>query len=252
VPIAERSNVIVLRLATRTEAIAALQQIGKQGEAAHLRAAKDNEPSHFERFLSLLDAFCKAENECDPVYKAPVNPTTIGTPDKRKGSTSIEQQTSWLWATLFNLRYRALLAYLTHTFRLARLVDTREPNVRGAVMHKIFGEMYNLKAIAGILVRRPLRDGVPADQACAAPPFELPYTMEMPIDESDCWKQHQDILNSSLEICDTLLTCKDPNAAALTTDEANYLRALRQLDQRSVAWIDVIRGGLLRNGGHCK
>jgi hypothetical protein len=152
---------------------------------------------------------------------------------------------------LFNLRYRALLAYLTHSFRLARLVDPREPNVRGAVMHKVFGEMYNLKALAGILVRRPLRDGVPAEDACAAPPFELPYTLALPTDEPDCWQQHQDILMSSLAICDTLLTRDDPLAPALTIDEANYLRALRQLDQRSVAWIDLIKGGLPRTGGHC-
>jgi hypothetical protein len=250
VPIAERSNVIVLRMATRTEALAALQQIGKQGEAAHLKVTKDEEPSHFDRFLRLLNAFRKAENACDLVYKVPVNPTTMGEREKQQDSTGIEQRTSLLWATLFNLRYRALLTYLTHSFRLARLVDPREPNVRGAVMHKIFGEMYNLKAIAGILVRRPLRDGVPADQACAAPPFELPYTMDLPLDEPDCWQQHQDVLTSSLELCHTLLTGGDPSAPALTAEEANYLRTLQQLDQRSVAWIDVIKDGLLRNGGH--
>ncbi|HYN77834.1 MAG TPA: ferritin-like domain-containing protein, partial [Lamprocystis sp. (in: g-proteobacteria)] len=250
VPIAERSHVIVLRLATRTEALAALRQIGKQGEAAHLRAPNDQEPSHFERFLSLLDAFRKAEGERDLVYQAPVNPTTMDAGDRPEGSTRIEQQQSLLWATLFNLRYRALLAYLTHSFRLARLVDAREPNVRGAVMHKVFGEMYNLKALAGILVRRPLRDGVPANAACAAPPFEMPYSMDLPTDEPDCWQQHRDILISSLTICDALLTKEDPLAPALTTDEANYLRALRQLDQRSVAWIELIKGGSLRHGGH--
>lgn len=250
VPIAERSNVIVLRLATRTAAITALRQIGKQGEAAHLRAANDQEPSHFMRFLSLLDAFRQAASAQEFVYKVPVNPSTLGTREQPQGSTRIEQQTSWRWATLFNLRYRALLAYLTHSFRLARLVDPRAPNVRGAVMHKVFGEMYNLKALAGILVRRPLRDGTPAADACAAPPFELPYTLALPTDEPDCWQQHQDILLSSLAICATLLTGDDPLAPALTTDEANYLRALRQLDQRSVAWIDVVKGGLPRTGGH--
>lgn len=258
VPIAERSHVLVLRMATRTEAIAAVRQVGKQGEAAHLKVAKDEEPSHFDRFLRLLDAFRKTENACDLVHKAPVNPTTIGDRDKRQGSTSIEQQTSLLWATLFNLRYRALLAYLTHSFRLARLVDPHEPNVRGAVMHRIFGEMYNLKTIAGILVRRPLRAGVPAGQACAGPPFELPYTTDLPTDEPDCWQQHRDILTSSLCICGSLLQREDGCASArtpeppLTTEETNYLRTLAQLDQSSVDWIDVVRNGLLRNGGHCK
>ena len=136
-----------------------------------------------------------------------------------------------LWATLFNLRYRALLTYLSHSFRLARLVDTREPNVRGAVMHKVFGEMYNLKAIAGVLVHRPLRTGSPGDQACAAPPFEMPYTMDLPIDEPDCWQQHQDILKSSSDDLPHLADGGRSIAPPLTADEANYLRTLRQLDQ---------------------
>lgn len=251
IPNAERSTVIVLRMATRTEAIAALRQIGKQGEAAHLRESKDQEPSHFMRFLGLLDAFRKTAGERDVLFKVPINPTTEATPNQPKDRTRIEQQTSRLWATLFNLRYRALLTYLTHGFRLARLVDPGEPNVRGALMHKAFGEMYNLKAVAGILVRRPLCDGIPADAACAAPPFEMPYSMDLPTDEPDCWQQHRDILMSSLAICDTLLTHEDPLAPARTAGEIAYLKALRQLDQRSVAWIERIRGGLLRHGGHC-
>jgi hypothetical protein len=247
---ADRSCVIVARMATRTEALAALKQIGRQGEAAHLRLADDEEPSHFERFMRLLDAFRTAKHPRDLVHPVPVNPTTALGPDKPEGRTSIEQPTSRQWGSLFNLRYRALLTDLSHSYRLARLVDTREPNVRGAVMHKAFGEMYNLKAIAGILVHRPLKDGVPGDQACAAPPFEMPYTMDLPIDEPDCWQQHKDILKASLKICRTLLAEEDPSAPPLTADEGNYLRTLRQLDQASIAWIDTIRGGLLRSRGH--
>jgi len=249
VAIADRSQLMIEALATRTQAIAALRRIGRQGEAAHLRLPHDQEPSHFDRFLGLLDAFRKGHDPGAAVHKVPVNPTTLGTDSKPAGSTSIEQHTSLLWATLFNLRYRALLTYLGHTFRLARLVDTREPNVRGAVMHKIFGEMYNLKTIAGILVRRPLRDGVPAEEACAAPPFEMPYTIELPMDEPDCWQRHRDILTSSLDICHSLLVAKDPHAPAPTTEEVSYIKILRQLDLRSIAWIDVVKDGLLRKGG---
>jgi hypothetical protein len=185
--------------------------------------------------------------------------------DKPPGSTPIKQPTSLRWATLFNLRYRALLTYLTHTFRLARVVNPREPGVRGAVMHKIFGEMYNLKAIAGILVRRPLNNlphasravarqgatkAAAAPVACAGPPFDLPYSIELPLDEPDCWRRHQDILKASLEIIHTLLTTQDPRAPKLTGEETNYLRTLEQLDQRSVAWMDGIIRGLLRTGGY--
>jgi len=265
VAIGERSNILIMQMATRTEAIAALREIGGQGESAHLRVRESEEPSHFDRFLRLLDEFQRAGKDWNVVHRVPMNPTTIGPRDKPEGSTSIEQPTSLLWAILFNLRYRALLTYLSHTFRLARLVDTREPSVRGAVMHKIFGEMYNLKAIAGILVRRPLRDtptsgravtrragGNDSDReiACAAPPFEMPYTIDVPMDEPDCWRRHQDILRSSLEIGRALLTGKDPHSQELTVEEINYLRTLQQLDQKSIAWMKIIIDGLLRTGGH--
>ena len=265
VPMGERSNILIMQMATRTEAIAALRQIGGQGESAHLRVKESDEPSHFDRFLELLDEFQREGNDWNAVHKVPVNPTTIGGRDKPAGSTSIEQKTSLLWATLFNLRYRALLTYLSHTFRLARLVDAQAPNVRGAVMHKIFGEMYNIKAIAGILVRRPLKNP-PAprravarlaganksadDAACAAPPFEMPYTTDVPMDEPDCWRRHQDILSSSLEVCRALLTGKDPHGPKLTAAEVKYLMTLQQLDQKSIAWMEIIIGGLLRTGSH--
>jgi hypothetical protein len=247
---ADRSCVIVARVATRTEALAAIKQIGRQGEAAHLRLADADEPSHFERFMRLLDAFRTAADRRDLVHPVPVNPTTLLGPDTPEGSTRIEQATSRRWGTLFNLRYRALLTDLSHSYRLARVVDPREPNVRGAIMHKAFGEMYNLKALAGILVHRPLKDGVPSHQACAGPPFEMPYTLDLPIDEPDCWQQHQDILKASLRVCDALLAADDPSAPPLTAEEGRYLRTLRQLDQASMAWIETVRDGLLRNRGH--
>ena len=265
--VAERSNILIMQIATRTEAIAALREIGGQGEAAHLKETDSEEPSHFDRFRQLLEEFQGGGKDWNVVYKVPVNPTTIAPKVKPAGATSIEQKTSLLWATLFNYRYRALLTYLSHTFRLARLVDTQEPNVRGAMMHKIFGEMYNLKALSGILVHRPLKDppapgkagarraraDKSADEAaCAAPPFEMPYTIDLPIDEPDSWRRHQDILNGSLDVVGTLLAESGPHCATLTDAELKYLRTLRQLDQKSVQWMELIIGGLLRKGGHDK
>jgi hypothetical protein len=251
VPVAERSNILIMQMATRTEAIAALNEIGGQGEVPHLKLDRDDEPSHFDRFLRVLDRFQSEGRKWNVVHNVPVNPTTIAPEEKPEGWVSIEDKTSLLWATLFNYRYRALLTYLTHTFRLARLVDTQEPNARGAVMHKIFGEMYNIKAISGILVRRPLKDGpTKGKPACAAPPFELPYTIELPSDEPDCWRRHQDILSASLDICKALLREAGPHFAGLTDAEKKYLRTLQQLDEKAFAWMDLIVTGLLRNGGH--
>jgi hypothetical protein len=265
VPVKERSNVLIMRMATRTEAIEALREVGGQGESAHLRVGESEEPSHFDRFRKLLHAFEHEGKHWNVVHDIPVNPTTIEPRDKPVDSTSIRQKTSLLWAKLFNLRYRALLMYLSHTFRLVRLVDTEKPNVRGAIMHKIFGEMYNIKTIAGILVRRPLNDLPSAEAASgrrrqssepagepqyAAPPFEMPYTLDLPMDEPDCWRCHQDTLNASLEIERALLTSEDPQGVQLTDNEQKYLRTLQQLDEKSTAWMENIRQGLLRTGGY--
>ena len=250
---AERSNILILPMATRTEAMAALREIGGQGEVAHLKLTDGEESSHFDRFLELFEEFVRHEDHGDMIHKVPVNPTAL-TPAERprhSKSVSITQKTSLLWARLFNYRYRALLSYLAHTFRLARLVDARQPNVRGAVMHKIFGEMYNLKTIAGILVRRPLKNSTVPDPTAhrAAPPFDLPYTIELPLDETDCWRRHQEVLQSCLEIGGTLLTLEDPKAPKLTVEEQKYLRTLKQLDEKSIAWMQVIIDGLSRHGG---
>ena len=67
------------------------------------------------------------------------------------------------------------------------------------VMHRAFGEMYNLKTIAGLLVRLPL-NGPDKPGAHAAPPFELPYTLELPHAEIDIWRQHHDLLEASQHI----------------------------------------------------
>jgi len=255
-PHGERSYVLIMQMATRTQAVAALQAISGQGEAPHLGVKDSDEPSHFVRFLKIFDEFQREGKDWNVVYRVPRNPTTIGRQDRPAGSTSIEQKTSLRWATLFNLRYRALLAYLSHTFRLARLVSSQEPNARGAVMHKIFGEMYNLKAIAGILVRRPLKNSRASGRAGttrfaedgprAAPPFEMPYTTDVSMDEPDWWHCHQDILRSSLEIGQAILRGKDPQSPPLTGQEEAYLRTLQQLDEQSLAWVDAILGGLLR------
>ncbi len=266
---AQRSNILISQMATRTEAIEALREIGGQGESAHLRLKESEESSHFDRFVQLFDEFQRNGEKWKVVHQVPVNPTALAPGEKPADSTSIsiEQKTSLLWATLFNCRYRALLTYLSHTFRLARLVDAREPNVRGAVMHKIFGEMYNIKAIAGILVRRPLKDsaarpkptsrGGPVNKSDgaadrAAPPFDMPYTIDLPMDEPDCWRRHQDILKSSLKACGSLLKETGPHYAELTAEELRYLRTLQQLDQRTLDWMRTIIDGLLRTGGHSK
>src|SRR6185369_6478645 len=81
------------------------------------------------------------------------------------------------WAALANLRYRMLLLYLQHSFYVEApsLHPTRSP--RGALVSWIFGEMYNIRSLAEILMGMPLR---PDSSLMAGPPFEQPYTLELP------------------------------------------------------------------------
>ncbi len=255
-----KANIIIERAATRTEALYALREILGQGEAAELKVRKrrdprgvpasDDELSHFERFVGMFQDFeAMISDTWNPVRPVPVNPTTTvptSAPDPRRTAfhpTPITAKASLKWACLFNVRYRMLLTYLMHTFRLARSVSPDQPNTRGAVMAKIFGEMYNIKTIAGILVVMPLTDK-PGDKRRAGPPFEMPYTIEMPLDEIDCWLLHRDVVLSSMELCDALL---DPAHDHLTTTPPSgepYLRTLRNHDQNALAWIDAVLGGL--------
>ena len=263
-----KANIIIERAATRTEALYALREVLGQGEAAELKTRKrkrtangnipapDSGLSHFERFVEMFQEFEKKKisKKWNPVHPVPVNPTTVPAstaPDPRRPAlhpSRITAKVSLKWANLFNVRYRMLLTYLTHTFRLARVVSPDKPNTRGAVMAKIFGEMYNIKTIAGILVCMPLTNK-PDDPRRAGPPFQMPYTIELPLDEIDCWQLHRDIVLSSIEICDALL---EPGKDHLTTPPAGepYLRTLRNHDQKALAWIDTVLSGLREKGGN--
>jgi hypothetical protein len=258
-----KAHIIIEQVATRTDAIRALTEISNQGEAADLKPKLDEkeaggteeEMSHFERFKEIFQAFEKKADipGWNPVRKVPHNPTTNTDPDAdldRDGTrlTPITAKASLLWANLFNIRYRILLTYLTHTFRLARFVAADEPNTRGAVMAKIFGEMYNLKSISGILVRMPLTKNA-NDPRRAGPPFEMPYTIELPLDDLDCWRLHHDLAMNSKNLCDALL---DPHKDHLLTtppEGKDYLLTLRSIDDKAMAWIDTIIAGTHANRG---
>ena len=263
-----KANVIIERAATRTEALYALRELMGQGEAAELKQKAKNETgdadddtpkqelSHFERFIKVFQRLEVLSKRGNPVRAVPENPTTTAVntpPDPRRPAfhpTAITARTSLKWANLFNVRYRMLLTYLTHTFRLARVVAPDEPNARGAVMHRIFGEMYNIKTIAGLLVCMPLTDER-NDARLAGPPFQMPYTIELPLDETDCWRLHRDIVLSSIELCDALLNPAHCHHTTKLPAAESYLRVLRNADRNAIAWIDTVLAGARANRGKC-
>jgi hypothetical protein len=231
-PTAAQARVIVSQVASRTEVLAALKLIGEQGEAAEFHA-DDEQPSHFDRFIGIYQKFEKID--WIPTRKVPNNPTTwTNKPD----STYIESEHSRNWAHLFNLRYRMLLTYLSHMYRLSPATDSTHPQMRAGTLHRVFSEMYNLRAIANLLVRLPLMDEkrMPNDLRRAGPPFELPYTLALPAADDDCWRLHRELLVTSSILSERLL----PEAPV---DGRQYLTALLDIDRQSVAWIDAVLQG---------
>lgn len=227
------ANVIIMRAATRTEALAALTAIGSQGEAVHLEKKRTDELSHFERFLKIFQEF---PDDWVPARDIPDNPTTRKF--ERKDATYIGNDHARHWATLFNYRYRLLLTCLTHAFRLARVSQAGEPNLRGMVMHRAFGEMYNIKTISGVLVGLDLQKNfVPGDGAkFAAPPFEMPYSLTLPDSEAEAWRLHREIIQGALAVTELLL--EEAGAAG-----RDYLLALADLDRRAIASINALLDG---------
>jgi hypothetical protein len=138
--------VLIDRMATRTQAIAAIQALSAQGEALHLKSDETGEPSHFDRFLEIYQEFETIQDEgWSPSRNVALNPTSIESEAMGNKGIFIECDTTRRFAELFNLRYRMLLTWLAHSFRLARTGPAGVPNLRAMVMHKVFQEMYNLK-----------------------------------------------------------------------------------------------------------
>lgn len=244
-----RSHVMIERVATRTQALAALKALSIQGEGPYgpdqgEQQYQQREWSHFMRFIKIFREFRKLDHErWSPARKVPTNPNTVSDPGAPNRAGYIACSHSRHWADLFNLRYRILLTYLMHTFQVARTTRPGAPNIRGMLMHKVFGEMYQLKAIARILVQLPLRDGSdpgtpPQDLPRAGPPFELPYILRIPPADVDCWCLHLDILDSVAKVYRAIL------ASEVSPRLRAYIDTLKDLDLQTRAWIERILAGM--------
>ena len=230
---APRANLLIRKVATREEAIIALAELSEQGEGlvaikAGLKGGTDllrnlspnipetrDDATHFQRLLSIYREYSRLEPGSETLcLRVPINPTTdVSTnnrstrPKANDGRTKIESKRSVRWAGLFNLRYRMLLAWLAHALTLVR----RDPpsassHLCGQIVHRVFGEMYNMKAIAEMLVHMPLTDDqVADDHRRAGPPFEMPYRTLLPPNDRDIWEIHKAALAASRHLCRKLL-----------------------------------------------
>jgi hypothetical protein len=244
-PHERKTRVIVAQMATRTEALAALRDVAGQGEAEHLRPGDKMEDSHFDRFAKMFRAYqaiVKKDPAWSPSRRVPENPYAGDAASAPRHTTAITSKASMAWAGLFNIRYRMLLSLLTYMYRVPRDAPASAHLRRAPMLARIFGEMYNLKAVAGILVRLPLGD--PAEAARAGPPFQMPYTLTPPLPEANFWRLHLDLLAASSELVDTLLHSRGHHLADAPADGARYLQALREADRDSRTWIGQILAGM--------
>jgi hypothetical protein len=236
---ATHATTIIKTAATRQQAIDALKSIVEQGDASDSRSAG----SHFERLglimNQLLDLRARRGDQWEPPTHFLADDPHTALSDERSDESTITYAYSATWANLFNLRYRMLLMYLTHSFRIAR--DGRRAYLRGAIMHKVFEEMYNLKAIAGILVRLPLKE--PSNALRAGPPFQMPYTLAMPMEAIDRWRLHRDLVRGALELNHDLQNAKQSSSSVAPL---RLLSLMQALDGKSAEWIEQIMVGLTR------
>ncbi|MBX7192488.1 MAG: ferritin-like protein [Sandaracinaceae bacterium] len=233
-----KTTVLVPKVATRTELAAALRAIASQGEAEHLSVKPRAEPSHFDRFAKIFreyEAFLLEDPSFTPSRPVPRNPVVAEDADfAPEGATRITHPESCEWATLFNVRYRILLTLLTYAASGPREHPELAKERRPTVISRIFGEMYNLKAIAGMLARLPLGD--PADPARAGAPFQMPYTLVL-APEASFWRLQLELLEVSEELIAELLA-RGPELP----DGGRYLRALREADAVARGWIEGVLG----------
>ncbi|HXH38280.1 MAG TPA: ferritin-like domain-containing protein [Thermoanaerobaculia bacterium] len=228
-------HLLIMKTTDRHSVLDALHSIAKQGEAPTLDTGKSkpDEKSHFERFLKIYEAFPERN---PPSRNIPTNPTTVQ-PQKGEaeetGSLACARITapeSLLWAHLFNVRYRKLLFTLKHALHVRAGDAVDRPTARGNLIAWTFGEMYNLRSIAGILVTLPLCEDGGDDRA--APPFEVAYTLTLPDWDSDKWRVQRDLIRASERIIHQLDHPEQPRR--------DYLRALLDHDRHELEVVETL------------
>ena len=182
---------LVRKISSRQEAIKALEIIAEQGEG--LGKPHNDQPcplSHFEIFLQMFKEFSTIENETNngewpTVVRVPINPNTLL---ERSSETDIENSRitnhlSLLFAHLFNIHYRKLLMYLSHSFTIED-PKVGDSSVKKSIIDLTFNQMWSLSEIARRLVELPLKaknaENDAAPKKVAASPFELPPSLTFP------------------------------------------------------------------------
>lgn len=221
------SEMLVETAVDRASAKSAIQAIATQGEGSTI---EDIPSSHFGRFLGIYRRF-PDEDDWRPARNVGRNPTTNREAPEDRRITNAE---SLLWAKLFNVRYRMLLMFLKHSFCIEAPTESSETTPRGLLISWSFGEMYNLRSIADILMSLPMRDG--EKEPLAGPPFEMPYTLSLPAREPGRWRQHRDLILASQQYVNLLKERK--------SNPEPYLTGMEQANDEALLQITALLEGL--------
>ncbi|MGH3835689.1 MAG: ferritin-like domain-containing protein [Pseudonocardiaceae bacterium] len=218
--------------AVRAAAVAAVRAIGAQGEG--FDPAPEGTESHFERFFDIYKRVSALSSAGATItWPVATNPNTTSAPAEPPGAADaveaaleahastgrINDPRARAWAHLFNLRYRLLLGQLSHFLRLDHDLYSETPGPqlgdrteRGLLLIGTFDEMRHLKKIAGKLVQLP-KDNPPGP-VHAGPPFELPYTLNLPDDDPQRWRMHLDASRAAVQLVREQLQPDDAAADA--------------------------------------
>jgi hypothetical protein len=210
----------------RTSAINGINAITVQGEGSTIGPLSE---SHFGKFLDIYRQF-PDESGWRPARKVAKNPTTDPSAPLH---SRITNPLALLWAGLFNLRYRMLLMYLEHAFRIEVPLKASGRTPRGLLVSWGFGEMYNLRSITEILMALPLHDG---GEVLAGPPFEMPYSLALAARNADRWRMHRDLLLASQQYVQAL-------SGASCGEYERYLKGLYSANESALEQVLTLIGG---------
>jgi hypothetical protein len=244
--------------AVRSAAVAAVKMIGAQGEGFDSPTGPDEPESHFERFLHIYKRVKDlSEHDVQVTWQVTENPNTTNAPDEPADLTQmvevveeayaargrITHRRARAWAQLFNLRYRLLLGCLSHFLRLGQELYVAGPDPRrgnrtgrGLLLIWTFNEMRRLRKIAGKLVQLPRDD--PPTVTRAGPPFELPYTLNLPDREEDRWRVHLDVSRASVQLVRERLQLADA-----TDKQDGFLADLVAMDEKAQVIMQSLAAG---------
>ena len=233
---ANETNMLVMRVGTRTEAIKALQIVSEQGEAPHMGTEQLEELSHFDRFLFIFQELRKMGKDFRPARDVASNPSIRS---DIPNSTPITHPRSLGWARFANIRYRMLLAFLGHRLKSGAKHKLPVQDRETMLIHRTFAEMYNIKTVSNLLMQMPLGESGEDAKRYAGPPFEIPFDLRMPYSEIETWMLHRELVNAAIEQAGELLkTAPDDDPAT------DYLRAQLPIDRQTLNWTEAILTGL--------